>query len=923
MQTGKVVIYKDSQIEVEPTVTNLRGRSTFQPSGVIVLGQDISSSGIVNPSAPSFTGEIGQVGVWSRILSHSEKLELTRNCSSNLTDTLLSWIRLGALKGEKVTVVEPATCGRNTCPPSFTGQFCETEIDKEPPTVVSCPNATKVVSPNRLSQVRWTEPSFRDNKAIATITQSHRSGSFMTWGDYIVTYIASDPSGNSASCTFELYVTRYDCPLLKPPRNGAKACGSWEMGRYCNAKCYPGHMFAVPHPPYYSCGNSGTWSHGPPTYPENPNNLLPTCSAINPPTTTTTNQVTYGATSCNAAFLEQFRREFIATISNVQRFFPICGASCDFSAISIKCDGAARKRRSTGGSSATITVVFPVNTTSGANYTEQVQNGIKTGQFNLTVTVNNVTMNSTAGNGFVTSVTTTCQSGSILNSETKMCVLCPSGAYHNVSGNECVECPVGFYQNSSGATNCTMCPSGTTTFSTSSNDSSACKAVCSAGSFFNLTSNMCEQCPAGFYQSQTGKMGCDYCLSGMTSNPGAKNASDCFEKCGLGSQLVVGDKCEPCPRGTYRELMNESSCVICPIVNGSRSTTYISGARSSKDCKTICPPGKEVSKDGWKCIDCPTGAYKDTRSMRYCTSCPSGTSTKVPGSATSSDCKSTADSVLEVFGIRFIDEIWNATLRDQNSTEFRSLASKVSKEIEKIYRSESGFLSVKVKEFQNGSVIAILDLLFKSSMPNRLNLLNAAVTSGRVGTLRVDATYISKGHCSLVTCTGKMEECRNNGSHGICVCKAGYYKATGSKQCEKDCEASFCLNSGKCQQGPNGRVCICASGYSGDRCQTESKSNTVVIVVCVIAAVVVVAIFAFILYKKKRTAYRLQKTSRLDNSSSPDHSPGYPMKSYLNPRFDIHGDEEQSNASASPSPTVHSFSNKVAAEPFEYNETDR
>ena len=33
--------------------------------------------------------------------------------------------------------------------------------------------------------------------------------------------------------------------------------------------------------------------------------------------------------------------------------------------------------------------------------------------------------------------------------------------------------------------------------------------------------------------------------------------------------------------------MNESSCVICPIVNGARSTTYISGARSSKDCKSM------------------------------------------------------------------------------------------------------------------------------------------------------------------------------------------------------------------------------------------------------------------------------------------------------------------------------------------------
>ena len=27
-----------------------------------------------------------------------------------------------------MTEIEPATCGKNTCPPSFTGKFCETEI---------------------------------------------------------------------------------------------------------------------------------------------------------------------------------------------------------------------------------------------------------------------------------------------------------------------------------------------------------------------------------------------------------------------------------------------------------------------------------------------------------------------------------------------------------------------------------------------------------------------------------------------------------------------------------------------------------------------------------------------------------------------------------------------------------------------------
>lgn len=52
-----------------------------------------------------------------------------------------------------------------------------------------------------------------------------------------------------------------------------------------------------------------------------------------------------------------------------------------------------------------------------------------------------------------------------------------------------------------------------------------------------------------------------------------------------------------------------------------------------------CPLGKEVSRDGKNCMDCPTGTYKNTISSRYCVSCPSGTSTKVPGAAASSDCK--------------------------------------------------------------------------------------------------------------------------------------------------------------------------------------------------------------------------------------------------------------------------------------------
>ena len=59
------------------------------------------------------------------------------------------------------------------------------------------------------------------------------------------------------------------------------------------------------------------------------------------------------------------------------------------------------------------------------------------------------------------------------------------------------------------------------------------------------------------------------------------------EKCGLGSQLIAGDLCQPCPRGSYKAALNESFCVSCPVLNGIPTTTYFEGSRSSTDCKSM------------------------------------------------------------------------------------------------------------------------------------------------------------------------------------------------------------------------------------------------------------------------------------------------------------------------------------------------
>lgn len=55
--------------------------------------------------------------------------------------------------------------------------------------------------------VTWTEPQFTDNIKIASVVQSHQPGQEFEWGDYIVTYVAKDEYGNTATCSFDLYVT--------------------------------------------------------------------------------------------------------------------------------------------------------------------------------------------------------------------------------------------------------------------------------------------------------------------------------------------------------------------------------------------------------------------------------------------------------------------------------------------------------------------------------------------------------------------------------------------------------------------------------------------------------------------------------------------------------------------------------------------
>ena len=59
--------------------------------------------------------------------------------------------------------------------------------------------------------------------------------------------------------------TAKDCIDLPPPKNGAKACDDWMLGRFCTPSCNRNWDFSQRLSPFamWACGASGTWS--PPT----------------------------------------------------------------------------------------------------------------------------------------------------------------------------------------------------------------------------------------------------------------------------------------------------------------------------------------------------------------------------------------------------------------------------------------------------------------------------------------------------------------------------------------------------------------------------------------------------------------------------------------------------------------------------------
>ncbi len=103
---------------------------------------------------------------------------------------------------------------------SLFGTQTVTVLDLEPPVIGNCQNLVYATDPGACGAViRWSPPSTMDNCGLATVTSNRRPGDFFPPGSTTVTYVVTDTSGNTNSCSFSVTIVDTEAPRLNCPGN--------------------------------------------------------------------------------------------------------------------------------------------------------------------------------------------------------------------------------------------------------------------------------------------------------------------------------------------------------------------------------------------------------------------------------------------------------------------------------------------------------------------------------------------------------------------------------------------------------------------------------------------------------------------------------------------------------------------------------
>ncbi|XP_045124302.1 sushi, von Willebrand factor type A, EGF and pentraxin domain-containing protein 1-like isoform X1 [Portunus trituberculatus] len=481
-----------------------------------------------------------------------------------------------------------------------------TVLDDTPP-ALTCPQSYVI---ELVEQQENYRVNFNSSITLASVNVSDNSGEYQlqvrpevalirVGGYENVSVIATDPSGNTAACSFQVAVQATACVEweLKPPANGRLNCApDLGEGVECIATCDSGFRFTDNMPSKtFTCKQDLSWQ---------PTRVVPDCVSEN---TQQANydvvaDVTYRANGAvqptclpqYKSLLEQYYESLNGVLSGR------CSA-----AFNVAIDLVFQDTRLDLTEENVVSVEYVVRLTPEVNQKElyDLCGSTLSLIFDLSVPSTSAVIEpllslSSAGNAcppmraLNSNVTRgfTCNVGEVLNTETTVvprCLHCPAGTYAPQNEGMCSPCKRGFYQDES-------------------------------------RQGSCKQCPPGTY----------------TRHEGSKALLDCVPVCGYGTYSPTGlVPCLNCPHNSYTEtppVDGFKECKACPP----ETFTYSAATSSQQLCRRKCRPGAYSDTGLEPCALCPVNFYQPFEGRTTCLECETGNRTVNAGSTTPRDCQS-------------------------------------------------------------------------------------------------------------------------------------------------------------------------------------------------------------------------------------------------------------------------------------------
>ena len=177
---------------------------------------------------------------------------------------------------------------------------------------------------------------------------------------------------------------------------------------------------------------------------------------------------------------------------------------------------------------------------------------------------------------------------------------CPPGTYGLYEGatndTTCGACPIGHYCAGNAVVNPEPCPAGTYLSTTGASSASSC-VKCGMGKYSSvvaaISSSTCATCPAARPNSAAGAKGESECTSSLVCPSNQQVSADgttCVSGCENGKYSVpTTNECQNCPVGTFNTDGFASGCQTCPF--GFKAETEGLSACIQCSTPTNCPVG--------------------------------------------------------------------------------------------------------------------------------------------------------------------------------------------------------------------------------------------------------------------------------------------------------------------------------------------